>query len=184
MRWHPDGKRLFSCSYDNTVRIHEEAFDDWSTIETIDGHKSTVWSFAFDGSGQRMVTVSADLSLRLWLRDAKLGKWRQIANVTGCHDEPIYDCHWCPITNLIASVGGDNRLCLYRLLPPNELMNRPDGGVELWTRRTDCHDQDVNCVAWNPNQDYKGIFATCSDDETIRIWRVNEVSLSEIDEVD
>merc|ERR1719312_982801 len=34
----------------------------------------------------------------------------------------------------------------------------------------DSHGMDVNCVAWNPRE--TSILASCSDDETVKIWSV------------
>ena len=47
---------LVSCSYDDTVKIWQEDNDDWVCTETLTGHTSTVWSAAFDATGDRLGT--------------------------------------------------------------------------------------------------------------------------------
>ena len=34
------------------------------------------------------------------------------------------------------------------------------------------HDDDVNCVVWHPT---KNILASCSDDNTIKLWLIKEI---------
>lgn len=33
---------------------------------TLEGHESTVWSVAFDGSGERLASCSDDKTVRIW----------------------------------------------------------------------------------------------------------------------
>lgn len=42
----------------------------------------------------------------------------------------------------------------------------------LAAQATKAHNQDVNCVAWNPKE--AGLLASCSDDGDIAIWRFQE----------
>ena len=36
------------------------------------------------------------------------------------------------------------------------------------------HDDDVNCVAWHPTR--RNVFASCSDDGTVKVWSVRRRS--------
>lgn len=47
---------LVSCSYDDTVKVWQEDNDDWVCTATLTGHTSTVWSAAFDATGDRLGT--------------------------------------------------------------------------------------------------------------------------------
>jgi WD40 repeat protein len=43
------------------------------------------------------------------------------------------------------------------------------GQVTLICQQKGAHDQDVNCVDWNPS--VEGLLASCSDDCTIKLWQ-------------
>lgn len=66
VRWHPAQDVLFSCSYDDTVKIWGQDGDDWDCKETLHGHDSTVWAIAFNATGSRFVTCSEDTTMRVW----------------------------------------------------------------------------------------------------------------------
>lgn len=57
---------LASASYDDTVKLYHEEEDDWVCCATLEGHESTVWSVAFDGSGERLASCSDDKTVRIW----------------------------------------------------------------------------------------------------------------------
>uniref|UniRef100_M4DC94 Probable cytosolic iron-sulfur protein assembly protein CIAO1 homolog n=1 Tax=Brassica campestris TaxID=3711 RepID=M4DC94_BRACM len=53
VQWHPTMNVLFSCSFDNTIN----------------GHSSTVWAISFNAAGDKTVTCSDDLTLKIWETD-------------------------------------------------------------------------------------------------------------------
>lgn len=57
---------LASASYDDTVKLYREEEDDWVCFTTLEGHESTVWSLAFDQSGERLASCSDDKTVRIW----------------------------------------------------------------------------------------------------------------------
>ena len=57
---------LASASYDDTVKLYHEEEDDWVCCATLEGHESTVWSVAFDGSGERLASCSDDKTVSIW----------------------------------------------------------------------------------------------------------------------
>jgi len=59
---------LASASYDDTVKLYREEEDDWVCCATLEGHESTVWSVAFDRSGERLASCSDDKTVRIWRR--------------------------------------------------------------------------------------------------------------------
>ncbi|KAJ7008402.1 protein CIA1-like isoform X2 [Populus alba x Populus x berolinensis] len=74
VKWHPTMDVLFSCSYDNTVKVWaEDGTGDWHCVQTLgesnNGHSSTVWALSFNAEGDRMVTCSDDLTLKIWETD-------------------------------------------------------------------------------------------------------------------
>lgn len=66
VKWHPQQDVLFSCSYDDTIKVWGPDGDDWCCKETLEGHESTVWSLSFDSKGSHFVTCSDDRTLRIW----------------------------------------------------------------------------------------------------------------------
>lgn len=90
---------LFSCSYDDSIKVWKEEADDWYCAETISGHASTVWGLSLDAKGTRLVSSSADLSVVLW-RDVTGGSgkgssslatsWMKTGSLEKVHRYPIY----------------------------------------------------------------------------------------------
>ncbi|MQM15529.1 hypothetical protein Taro_048479, partial [Colocasia esculenta] len=72
VQWHPNMDVLVSVSYDNSIKVWAEDgdIDDWRCIQTLEessnGHASTVWAVSFNSDGDRMVTCSNDLTLKIW----------------------------------------------------------------------------------------------------------------------
>ncbi|CAN1772103.1 Protein CIA1 [Linum perenne] len=84
VKWHPNMDLLFSCSYDNTI-----------------GHSSTVWAISFNAEGDKMVTCSDDLTLKVWETDIEGMKsgdgqvlWKHLCTLSGYHDRTIFSVHW------------------------------------------------------------------------------------------
>ncbi|MDI9403248.1 MAG: PQQ-binding-like beta-propeller repeat protein, partial [Limnohabitans sp.] len=66
LRWTPDGTRLAIGGWDRTVRLYEPMKP--QALWTARGHHDAVWSIDIDtrDNATRMLTASADGSLRLW----------------------------------------------------------------------------------------------------------------------
>ena len=61
----PDGKRLASASWDETVKVWDAATGQESL--TLKGHTSYVKSVAFSPDGQRLASASGDNTVKVWL---------------------------------------------------------------------------------------------------------------------
>ncbi|RMX37163.1 hypothetical protein pdam_00010672 [Pocillopora damicornis] len=234
--WHPDKEILASCSYDDTVKLYKEDDDDWSCFDTLDGHEATVWAISFNHTGDRLVSCSDDKTIRIWqsyepgnqegaflielriLNPVKIQflpgvvtngsdpKWKSVCVLSGYHDRTIYDVHWSPVEDVIATAGGDDCLRVFQQDVTIDDKNKPSfqqvaiqrekgGGARIGSRmdRFDhakcdnwglwisckfyprdqtAHSQDVNGVKWHPKE--PGLLASCSDDCTIKIWRLTE----------
>ncbi|MEH2311445.1 MAG: ribosome assembly protein 4, partial [Nostoc sp.] len=66
----PDGQRLASASYDNTIKLWDAATG--KPLQTLSGHSSGVISVVFSPDGQRLASASYDNTIKLW--DAATGK--------------------------------------------------------------------------------------------------------------
>lgn len=88
VRWHPCQDVLFSCSYDDTIKVWGPDGDDWSCKETLQGHESTVWCLSFDAAGAHFATCSDDRTLKVWApshqaagqKEASASKFSSIAS--------------------------------------------------------------------------------------------------------
>eukprot|EP00124_Ichthyophonus_hoferi_P004381 Ihof_evm3s473 gene=Ihof_evmTU3s473 len=117
-KFHPTQNVLVSCSYDDTIKLYAEEDDDWVDLCTLTGHKSTVWAIDFDKTGDKMVSVSDDTSIKIWQAvypgnpdgiEVPGGLFTYTCQATlNLHSRSIYTVAWCPLTGLIATGGGDD----------------------------------------------------------------------------
>ncbi|NXN16405.1 CIAO1 protein, partial [Indicator maculatus] len=168
---------LASASYDDTVKLYQEEEDDWVCCATLEGHESTVWSVAFDGSGERLASCSDDRTLRVWQRYQPGNQegvacsgtdptWKCVCNLSGYHSRTIYDVAWCHLSGALATACGDDAIRVFEETPAAP-PQQPSFSLAAHVPRA--HSQDVNCVAWHPKE--AGLLASCSDDGDIAFWK-------------
>mmetsp|Transcript_8671 Transcript_8671/g.12948 ORF Transcript_8671/g.12948 Transcript_8671/m.12948 type:complete len:339 (-) Transcript_8671:36-1052(-) len=175
--FHPlDSATLFSCSYDDTVKVWKEEGDDWYCSETLSGHGSTVWGVALNRDGDRMVSCGADLGVLSWEyigrpRDAdpSAHEWMQSASLRGLHRYPIYSIDWSKEHGNVITGGGDNCISLCRV---GDECGTDKGALAKEFQIEEAHDGDVNCVRWNPAANAAHICATCGDDSLVKLWKL------------
>jgi len=69
----PNGRRLASGSYDETVRIWDA--ETGALQQTLEGHTSPVYSVTFSPNGRQLASSSQDKTVRIW--DAETGALQQ-----------------------------------------------------------------------------------------------------------
>ena len=149
----PDGKRIVSGSYDNTLRIW--AAESGEAIGApLRGHTNWVRSVSFSPDGKRLVSGSADDTLRLW--DAESGE--AIGEPLRGHTNPIYSASFSPDGKRIVSGSWDRTLRLWDA-GSGEAIGVPLRG----------HTNSVYSVSFSPGG--KRIVSG-SYDSTVRIWDV------------
>ncbi|XP_072971048.1 protein CIA1 [Typha angustifolia] len=184
VQWHPFLDVLVSVSYDNSIKVWAEDgdSDDWHCVQTLNeassGHSSTVWALSFNPNGDRMVTCSDDLTSKIWdtgINQSQssgegYGSWRHLCTLSGYHDRTIFSVHWSR-EGVIASGAADDAICFF-LGKNDNLVDEPSH--RLLVKKEKAHDMDVNAVQWNPKEPW--VLASASDDGTIKIWELAQVS--------
>ncbi|CAL1275944.1 unnamed protein product [Larinioides sclopetarius] len=180
VRWHPLEDTLASASYDDTIRFYKEDGDEWVVFQTLKGHTSTVWAIDFNNVGDMMASCSDDKTVKVWRRylpgnpegvstNGGDPTWKCVCTLSGYHERAIYDISWCPTTDLIVTASGDNSIRIFKEVPD---LDPHSPTFNLIVADRDTHDQDVNCVHWNPK--IPGLLASGGDDGIVRIWEVKE----------
>ncbi|TXG58273.1 hypothetical protein EZV62_016102 [Acer yangbiense] len=118
VQWHPRMDIVFSCSYDNTIKVwwsEDAESENWECCQTIVdmiklyvtltfehcGHSSTVWALSFNVEGDKMVSCSDDLTLKIWEANTLrmesgdgYAPWSHVCTLSGYHDRTIFSVHW------------------------------------------------------------------------------------------
>ncbi|KAI3693181.1 hypothetical protein L6452_33012 [Arctium lappa] len=184
VQWHPTVDVLFSCSYDNTIKVWAEDgdSDDWRCVQTLgesnSGHSSTVWALSFNGTGDKMVTCSDDLTIKVWGVDiTRLQSgdgnasccvfilWK-LAEATFWNFEPceavleerhtrtVRSCAWSPSGKQLATASFDATTAIWE-----------QNGSEFECVSTlEGHENEVKSVSWNASG---SLLATCSRDKCV-----------------
>jgi len=179
VKWHPGLDMFASCSYDDTINLYKEDDDDWTCYDILTGHTETVWSVAFDKTGDRLVSCSDDMTLKIWKcyqpgnkqRIQTTGNdptWKNVCTLSGYHTRSIYDVDWSHTSGLIASVGADDSIRIFKESVSND---NDEPCFEQVEHVEKAHTQDLNCISWNPCDE---TLVTSSDDMDIKIWKYIE----------
>jgi WD40 repeat protein len=143
----PSGKYVASGGDDKLVTIWSS--QDGHTLSTLTGHTGIILSAMFDRSGSRLVTASADGSVRIWNHNGQ-----PIQTLLG-HQKQV---------NMAAfDLGGDHVVSVSH-----------DGTARLWDLKTGFavvmagHTAPVWFAAFQPGGD---LIATASEDKSVILWR-------------
>ncbi|MFO7565126.1 MAG: pentapeptide repeat-containing protein [Enhygromyxa sp.] len=99
--WSPDGTRLASSSWDNTVRVWDA--HDGTLVSTLQGHEVGVTGVAWSPDGTRLASSSDDKTVRVW--DAHDGTL--VSTLQG-HEHGVSGVAWSPDGTRLASSSRDN----------------------------------------------------------------------------
>ena len=86
----PDGKRLASASWDNTVRVWDASTG--RKMLTLNGHTELVVRVAFSPNGKRLASVGHDGSIKVW--DATTGQEK--LTFKGHDQAPVFGVAFSP----------------------------------------------------------------------------------------
>ncbi|KAL5345898.1 Cytosolic iron-sulfur protein assembly protein [Pseudogymnoascus australis] len=166
-----EGECLASASYDGAVRVwREDGEGEWGCVGVLEAGEETVWGVAWEGEdrpkagadadskpeqgdggdapkprARRLITCSADSSLRVWrrveaaestesgtipstMRAAAQGeKWEIEAVLPKAHSRAVYSVAWSERTGRVVSCGGDSKIVVYGEGEKEEGEEKKDG---------------------------------------------------------
>ena len=155
----------------------------WVKHETDDKHPSSIYSIDVHPDGTRFATGGGDNHARIWAvapvqdqraQDDEANHPRLLAIATR-HDAAVNVVRWSHDGVNLATGSDDTTIIIWRCLPGVSAL----GNVENWCSNTmlQGHTSDVKDLGWSPNDD---LLATCSIDNTVRVWQMNENTLSQL----
>jgi cytosolic iron-sulfur protein assembly protein CIAO1 len=168
VKWSPVEDVLFSCSYDDNIKVwkYEDSQEDWVCVNTLTSHTSTVWAIDITSDGKYLATCSDDKSIILWkINDNKYRDIKIQHKVVDAHIRPVLSISINFKDNFVATGSSDNSISIWKIVYAEK--ENENSRLELIENFKDAHDEDINCVRWNPN---KNILASCADDSLIKIW--------------
>ncbi len=144
----PNGKRLASSSFDETVKVWDTATGQESL--TLKGHTGLIWNVAFSPDGQRLASASLDQTVKVW--DADTGQ--ALLTLQG-HTAAVLSVAFSPDGMRLASGCEDGTIKLWDAATGQEMMTLKGHNLQVWS------------LAFSP--DGKRL-ASASFDHTIKVW--------------
>ncbi|OBQ39470.1 MAG: ribosome assembly protein 4, partial [Anabaena sp. MDT14b] len=146
----PDGKKLASGSFDNTIKIWDVTTG--KVLNTLKGHESPVSSVGFSPDGKKLASGSFDKTIKIW--DVTTGK---VLNTLKGHESSVNSVGFSPDGKQLASGSEDKTIKIWDVTT-GKVLNTLKG-----------HEGLVWSVGFSP--DGKKL-ASGSYDKTIKIWDV------------
>ncbi|CAD5956070.1 putative WD repeat-containing protein all2124 [Planktothrix rubescens] len=182
----PDNQLIASASEDKTIKLWNR---EGKVIQTLKGHKKSVWFVTFSPNSQLIASASKDKTIKLWTKDGTIirtleghkdeVKWvsfspdgQQIASASKDKTVKI----WSLNGNLIKTLNGHKTPVLSVVFSPdNQLIasSSEDGIINIWTRQGEliktipAHSKPIWSIIFSPDSQ---IIASASDDKTVKLW--------------
>jgi WD40 repeat protein len=153
----PDGTRLASCSYDNTVRLWD-AHTGSAIGDAMVGHTAWIHSICFSPDGTRLASCSRDTTVRLWNAYTSTA----IGDATVGHTDWINSICFSPNSTRLASCSNDTTVRLWDAHTGSAIGDAMVG-----------HADSIKSICFSPDGTR---LASCSDDATVRLWDVHTSS--------
>jgi WD40 repeat protein len=144
----PDGTRIASTSYDQTVKIWDA--ESGAEIRTLRGHTNIVSGASYSPDGTRLASASADFTVKVW--DARMEC--EPLTLRG-HNGPVWSVCYSPDGTRLASASYDKTVKVWDAC----------SGAELLSLRS--HTSQVSAVSYSPDGTR---LASASLDGTVKVW--------------
>lgn len=118
----PDGMRAVSASRDMTAIIWST--EDGALIDTLKGHRASVYDVAWHPGGDIIATASSDHDIRIW--DAGTG---ETIRTLSAHSDNVNAIDFNPAGNLLAAASDDGMATLWNWETGQRLSTLPIGGA-------------------------------------------------------
>ncbi|TDL28350.1 WD40 repeat-like protein [Rickenella mellea] len=149
--WNPDGTLLATGSYDSILRVWTAPGEHYMSHPQ---HQGPIFATRFSKSGRWLLSASLDGTACVWdVSEKKL--YMQFR----CHAECCLDVDWLD-DSTFASCGADRLIHIMQLGNPSPI------------KTFDGHTNEVNQIKFNPSRTR---LASCSDDQTARIWNITNL---------
>lgn len=146
----PDGTRLASGGYDQTIRVWDASTGALKRV--LRGHDRSVNSIAYSADGKWLVSGGDDGTVRLW--EAGTGRARARLQSPGY---AVFTVAFSPASTRIAGAGKDRSVFVWDV-ESRELLFTLEG-----------HRDDVHTLAFSPDGRY---LASAGTDRIIRLWNL------------
>ncbi|KHG30817.1 WD repeat-containing 26 [Gossypium arboreum] len=202
--WSPDGKWIFSGVNDKSISLWEL---DGRELECWKGqHTLKISDLEITSDGKQIISICRETAILLLDREAKVERFieedQTITSFSLSRDNRFLlvnllnqEIHLWSIEDdlkLVSKYRGHKRTrfiirsCFGGLEQAFVASGSEDSLVYIWHRGTGeliealpGHSGAVNCVSWNPTNPH--MLASASDDRTIRIWGLNNLSAKQKD---
>ncbi|MBQ2376397.1 MAG: PEGA domain-containing protein [Bacteroidales bacterium] len=147
----PDGTKIISGSYDNTIKIWDA--NTGQCLKTLEGHSNWVYSVAYSPDGTKIISGSLGGIIKIW--NANTG---QCLKTLKGHPECVFSVAYSPDGTKIISGSVDPTIKIW------------DANTGQCLKTLEGHSYWVNSVAYSPDGTK---IVSGSTDETIKIWDAN-----------
>ncbi len=148
----PDGTKIVSASWDNTLKIWDA--NTGSCLQTLTGHTDDVSSASYSPDGTKIVSASGDNTVKIW--NANTGSC--LRTLTG-HTNYVNSASYSPDgTKIVSAASWDNTIKIW------------DANTGSCLQTLTGHTNFVNSASYSPDGTK---IVSASDDNTLKIWNAN-----------